>query len=203
MYGFSAPLQGLEYDTNFHRVLGHDISLLYTHDVKSRQLMWFVVEKMDKQYRMPDIPRYTDEDASALAQRAAEYKINDKDVTFADAWRNRKWARLAPLEEGLLKQWTNGRLICIGDAVHKVSLLLDERDDSLTRESGLPTSAKVATMPSRQRHYLPAFYDAWLTSSQTAPTKPPRWSWRSYRSDVCHGCKLSTRSPTLRHGWKL
>jgi hypothetical protein len=46
--------------------------------------------------------------------------MNDK-ITFGDYWKNMLWAHLAPLEEGVFKQWHGGRIVLVGDAVHKVS----------------------------------------------------------------------------------
>ena len=121
MYGVSKPITGLDRPQDvgiFNQVLGHDLSFLHSND-KSGRVFWFVFEKMDKVHQIPNIPRFSDVDTAALAQRASSVQMNDR-VKFADLWDNRMAVTLAPLEEALFRHWTWGRLVCLGDSVHKV-----------------------------------------------------------------------------------
>ncbi|KAJ9608714.1 hypothetical protein H2200_006485 [Cladophialophora chaetospira] len=120
MYGVSKPTAGLDRSEDmgiFNQVLGHDLSFLHSND-KSGRVFWFVFDKMDKVHQIPSVPRFTDDDAAALAERSASVQMNDK-VKFADLWENRLAVHLVPLEEALFRHWTWGRLVCLGDSVHK------------------------------------------------------------------------------------
>jgi FAD dependent monooxygenase len=121
MYGVSSLTSGLdrpEDSSIFNQVLGHDLSFLYSND-KSGRVFWFVFEKLDKEHRIPNIPKFSDDDAVALADRSSSVQMNDK-VKFADIWKNRLAYKLVPLEEGLFRHWTWGRIVCMGDSIHKV-----------------------------------------------------------------------------------
>lgn len=110
----------------FNQVLGHDISFLHSND-QSGRVFWFVVEKMDKVYQSPNIPRFSDDDAVALAQRSLSVRMNDK-VKFADLWENRLAYRLvsyAFLQEIVLCD----RLMDIGRSPWKKHSLLIGRGD--------------------------------------------------------------------------
>ncbi|KIW90475.1 uncharacterized protein Z519_09121 [Cladophialophora bantiana CBS 173.52] len=65
-----------------------------------------------------NIPKFTDEDAVALAQRSSSVLLSGK-VKFADLRENRLPYKLVLLEEGMFRHWIWGRLICIGDSIHK------------------------------------------------------------------------------------
>jgi len=81
---------------------------------------WFLVEKLPKAYRVPDIPHYTKEDADAFSTCSIDRPITTT-VKYGDIWMNRKSYTLVPLEEGQLKRWTWGRIVCVGDCVHKMT----------------------------------------------------------------------------------
>lgn len=85
-------------------------------------LFWFFYVKMPTVSRTPNCPRFTDDDAERLV---AEYRktVIGPGYTLQDLWDNRVRATLAPLEEGVSKTWSHGRVVCVGDAVHKVRCL--------------------------------------------------------------------------------
>lgn len=86
---------------------------------------------MDVVYRIPAIPRFTDEDAIALAKKSASIRLTDK-IDFVDLWENRITYRLVPLEEAFSRHWAHGRLACIGDSVHKVCTVCWDLKSELT-----------------------------------------------------------------------
>lgn len=63
--------------------------------------------------------RYTEEDAAALVEEYRDRKMCST-WTLKDAWNARIRANLVSQEEGILDQWSYGRAVLIGDAVHKV-----------------------------------------------------------------------------------
>jgi hypothetical protein len=117
MYGVSKATEGFTTGT-FNEVIGRDISFLWTVD-KSGRVFWFAFQKMDKVYHVPDLPRFTEQDALSLAQLCMPMYLTEK-CTFGDLWNNRIANKLVALEEAWYKHWNWGRFICIGDAIHKV-----------------------------------------------------------------------------------
>jgi FAD dependent monooxygenase len=120
LFGTSKPTKGLDKPEHFCRwniVTGRDLSFLHAND-KSGRVFWFILEKMKDRHQVPDIPRYTDEDAVELARRCKDVMMNDT-VKFSDLWETRIACKLVPLEEALFQRWSWGRIVCMGDSVHK------------------------------------------------------------------------------------
>jgi hypothetical protein len=116
VYGISSesdlPPGGIEV------VHGHDVSALAIVG-KEKRTFWFLINKMDQQYRVPNIPRWTKKDAEKRIQAHLDFRITDK-VTLADIWKNRISCTLVSMEEASFKTWTWGRFACLGDSIHKV-----------------------------------------------------------------------------------
>jgi 2-polyprenyl-6-methoxyphenol hydroxylase-like FAD-dependent oxidoreductase len=118
MYGISKPVEDLSQDS-LNRTYGEDVSFLTTVG-KDGQVFWFIFQKLPRKYTVPNIPRFTKQDAEAQAKKLLSQKITDR-VIFRDIWDQRETFTLAPLEEALFSKWTSGRFACIGDSAHKVS----------------------------------------------------------------------------------
>jgi len=103
-------------DVNF--CLGNDrcASLI---SAKNDRVCFFASEKLDKTYSLADAPRYTDNAKEAQAFVARNGHMTWKNLTLADVWDKTFSFRLVPLEEGVFKTWTWGRIACVGDSVHK------------------------------------------------------------------------------------
>ncbi|PYH98053.1 FAD/NAD(P)-binding domain-containing protein [Aspergillus ellipticus CBS 707.79] len=61
---------------------------------------------------------YTTEDVEAMAARFADYPITES-KTVKDVFAERFTAGMANLEEGILQNWSYGRVVLVGDACHK------------------------------------------------------------------------------------
>ncbi|KAH7039489.1 hypothetical protein B0J12DRAFT_221975 [Macrophomina phaseolina] len=84
-------------------------------------VFWFFYEKMDKVSRMPNVPRFTEADAAALVSKYGKTVVGPG-YTLQDLWDTRVRATLSPLEEGVSKKWSHGRVVLVGDAVHKATV---------------------------------------------------------------------------------
>jgi 2-polyprenyl-6-methoxyphenol hydroxylase-like FAD-dependent oxidoreductase len=80
---------------------------------------WFFFVKATEETRMPNCPRFNDEDAEAIMSEHGSAQAGPG-YTFRDLWDARVKASMAALEEGVLEKWSHGRAVLIGDAVHKV-----------------------------------------------------------------------------------
>lgn len=71
--------------------------------------------------RIPNCPRFTDEDMDALIEEYGDEEIVPG-ATIRDFYKARVRASLVSLEEGIVQKWSHGRVVLVGDAVHKVRL---------------------------------------------------------------------------------
>ena len=79
---------------------------------------FFVYNCLD--YPCDDGNRYTDVDAEALAQKVLDQPIT-KDIKFRNLWEAKTWAKMIDYQEGFLKKWYYGRIVLVGDSVHKTT----------------------------------------------------------------------------------
>jgi hypothetical protein len=84
-------------------------------------VFWFLFVKIPKT-TTPNCPQFSDEDAQTVIDQYGHSKIGPN-YTIRDLWETRVKASLVPLEEGVIKQWHNNRVLLMGDSVHKVSIL--------------------------------------------------------------------------------
>lgn len=121
MYGFSSEVPGIDPGTMTF-VIGKD-QLCYWMTGKDGRIYWCLVEKLDAQVHAPNIPRYSDKDALDYAEaRLDKTLLSDTvKIKFGDLWARRQAWALITVEEGDLGVWTAGRIVCMGDIVHKVS----------------------------------------------------------------------------------
>ncbi|KAH9228284.1 hypothetical protein K456DRAFT_1926221 [Colletotrichum gloeosporioides 23] len=80
---------------------------------------WFLFEGVGDTKRGKDIPRYSKEDTEELALAHMSDRLYEE-VTFGDIYKNKIMATLVPLEEYVFEKWHYKRIVCIGDASHKI-----------------------------------------------------------------------------------
>lgn len=121
-------------------------------------LFWFFYVKMDKVSRVPDVPRFDQEDAAALVGEYGKTVIGPG-YTLQDLWDTRVRATLGPLEEGVSKRWSHGRVALVGDAVHKVRVQVETKENRRLTLGLPPVSGNRQPGPRRQhrlrRHRTP------------------------------------------------
>lgn len=84
-------------------------------------MYWFAFFKNEKQFQRYEIPRYTAEDKERVVSELRGDRLMPN-LTFADLYDNQLLATLVPLEEFVLSRWYHGRIVLMGDSVHKVLL---------------------------------------------------------------------------------
>lgn len=62
---------------------------------------------------------YTDEDVQAMADRFADYHLNET-MTVKDVFAERMTSGMSDLQEGVCNNWGWGRIALAGDSIHKV-----------------------------------------------------------------------------------
>lgn len=120
VFGISTATKGLKAG-EMHRTLTTDISAL-TIVGKNDRVFWFFFAKMDRKYTFGNIPRFNSDDLKQHISQHLDLIIRmDPVVRLGDIWKNVLSTAYVPLEEAFYKQWTCGRMVCIGDSIHKVS----------------------------------------------------------------------------------
>jgi len=106
------------------------------------ELYWFLFSKLDRRYFGNEIPRYSKEDAEEAAKGFFELSLDDGN-TFKDVWETRTSAEMTAVEEAQCENWTYDRFVCLGDAVHKVSLVKGGGDPATCKPHVLVISARL------------------------------------------------------------
>ncbi|OGE52317.1 hypothetical protein PENARI_c010G07889 [Penicillium arizonense] len=118
VYGISSPNPGLKPGQQI-TCLNDGWSILSVIGKKGRTF-WFLFLKLDKRYTYGAAPRFSAQDASVYCERLRD-KSYWGDVTFGNLWDKREAFNMAPLEEVLFSKWHWGRMVCIGDSMHKIA----------------------------------------------------------------------------------
>ncbi|OCK82440.1 FAD/NAD(P)-binding domain-containing protein [Lepidopterella palustris CBS 459.81] len=106
-------------DSTVHNVYYNNFSAISATGVPGL-VFWFLFAKTSLT-RTPKCPRFTNEDMKNLVGQYGHAKVGPS-YTIEDLWNQRVKASMAPLEEGVIRQWSHGRVVLIGDAVHKMTI---------------------------------------------------------------------------------
>ncbi|RAR05406.1 FAD/NAD(P)-binding domain-containing protein [Stemphylium lycopersici] len=117
---FSVSTQEEKFDlgpADSHVILGHDdAGLLFTQPGKA---YWAVIFK--DEYKKPALrTKATEADIEAVAKKYANRPMTEK-VALGDLWNTNTRHGLLTFEEGVLSKWHAGRLVLVGDSVHKMT----------------------------------------------------------------------------------
>lgn len=85
----------------------------------SNIVFWFLIWKLDRTYAYHDAPRFTDEEAVSFCEARLQDEVKPG-VPFERLWKRRYAINMVCLQESVLQTWAHGRVVCIGDSVHKV-----------------------------------------------------------------------------------
>jgi hypothetical protein len=83
-------------------------------------IYWFHFFRAPKKHTGMDLPRYTEKDVERLLAEDGHRIVKDG-TTFNDIFNNRKTHVITPLPTHTFQGWHYKRIICLGDAVAKVS----------------------------------------------------------------------------------
>jgi len=95
---------------------------------EGRSVYWLLQERLPKTHRLGDIPRYTDKEvckveARKLVTRNLDIVIRSSPerITMKDIWETTVKYNVTATEEATFRLWHWGRLVCVGDSVHKTT----------------------------------------------------------------------------------
>ncbi|PWY91935.1 monooxygenase [Aspergillus sclerotioniger CBS 115572] len=118
VFGISSAIPGLEISEQINGIFDH-LTVLTIHGRHGR-VFWFVIQKLNRKYVYPDVPRFSDKDAVQLLSRLKGVRFW-KDICVGDLWKNREVFSMTALEEGLFETWHRERMVLAGDSVHKMT----------------------------------------------------------------------------------
>ncbi|KAL4931768.1 FAD-dependent monooxygenase spyC [Aspergillus undulatus] len=84
------------------------------------RVFWFLLMKLERQYSYSAAPRWSPIDIEKTAKRFANDKIWNG-IQFGDLWQRRQVVGITNLEENVFRTWHHGRIVCIGDSMHKMA----------------------------------------------------------------------------------
>ncbi|KAK5654520.1 hypothetical protein OQA88_7149 [Cercophora sp. LCS_1] len=88
--------------------------------VKNGRTYYFIFQKMAQILRGTNMPRYSEQETEEFAKAHFDMVIRPG-VHFKALWDNSIASNLVVLEEGSFEVWTHGRIVCIGDSIHKMT----------------------------------------------------------------------------------
>ncbi|KAJ9205744.1 hypothetical protein DTO021D3_1334 [Paecilomyces variotii] len=108
---------------------GHTVYLTHGDNhsaivIKTRpdRVFWFLINKIKRtEYDYVHRLHYTQEDAQALIDERGGLLIVPGHP-IRELWDSRIKATLVPMEDGIVKKWNDGRVLLIGDSVHKFTV---------------------------------------------------------------------------------
>lgn len=125
LYGISETIEGVPH-SHFTIVVGVG-QVCYYLAGENGHIYWVLAEKLPQKLHFPHVPKYTDIDAIAYAEARLEKPLlsDTTKLKFGDLWEKRLVYALVNTEEGNLKTWTAGNIVCIGDIIHKVRFRIE------------------------------------------------------------------------------
>ncbi|KAH8810054.1 hypothetical protein F5882DRAFT_99982 [Hyaloscypha sp. PMI_1271] len=81
---------------------------------------WFFFSKMDRKYSGSSIPRFTKAHMDQKVEEFGDFKLTEN-VTLKEIIEKTGTLSFLPLEEASHEVWTFGRIVCLGDAIHKMT----------------------------------------------------------------------------------
>lgn len=118
VFGISSEVQNLNPGEQVASL--NDGRSFLTFPGKGGRVFWFLLVKLDRKYPYASAPRFTTEDAQEMGERYANDHIW-KGVRFGDIWNHRLFFGATNLEENVFQTWHSGRVVCIGDSIHKMA----------------------------------------------------------------------------------
>ncbi|GKT41102.1 FAD-dependent monooxygenase andE [Colletotrichum spaethianum] len=126
---------------------------------------WFLFEGVGETKYGKDIPRYTKDDLEKLAMKHLDDKVFE-DVTFGDVYKNRIMATLVPLEEYVFEKWHYKRIVCIGDASHKIDPISGQGGNGAIEAAAILTNALTDMLEKNPKSQSPEVVEHALAQVQ-------------------------------------
>lgn len=105
--------------------------------IANRDRGYFIFYHMlPRELRGAEIPQFTPEQRERFAEEHAEDVLQGT-YTFSELYRKRVRSVLVPLQDYAFKRWHFGRIICLGDTVHKVRVWPGPVEEPRSQSGGI------------------------------------------------------------------
>lgn len=118
IFGISSDIPELN-TGQLHLSVCNGISLIVAPGTRGR-ISWFLVYKLDRTFQYGSAPRFTPADGASQCEKLADMYVWN-DVRFSQLWKSRETFSMTALEENTFQTWHYGRIVCIGDSMHKMT----------------------------------------------------------------------------------
>ncbi|KAL2819029.1 hypothetical protein BDW59DRAFT_165189 [Aspergillus cavernicola] len=98
----------------------HEGRSFLTFPGKDGRVFWFLLRRLDRQHSYRSAPRWSVMDIDKTAESFATDHIWNG-IQFGDLWKRRQVVGITNLEENVFSTWHWGRVVCIGDSMHKMA----------------------------------------------------------------------------------
>ncbi|KAF4591870.1 FAD binding domain-containing protein [Ophiocordyceps camponoti-floridani] len=106
---------------------------------RDQVVYWLCTQKLDRRYAYGEIPRFTAQQAEALCSQLADTALTET-LCFGHVWERRKSYNMVAMEEYLLPKWSSGRIVCIGDSAHKMTVNFGQGANSAMEDAAALTN---------------------------------------------------------------
>jgi FAD dependent monooxygenase len=142
-FGVSSPIESL-IDGELHTIFDVDVSaLLFVGKGKLPQ--WFFITRLDRKYQGKDIPRYSKQEMEEKILEHSHFQFA-KGITTKDLVDSQTALSYLALEEATHDIWTWGRLVCLGDSIHKMTPNLGQGGNQAIESAAVLTNCLVETL---------------------------------------------------------
>lgn len=118
IFGISSPNHSLIPGTvTITREIEHSSLLFVSSDHRPQ---WFFISKTPQKHHYPSIPRVTKSQMEAQVKKFENFKLTEE-VSLRELVDTELRLSYQALEEASHEVWTYGRIVCLGDAMHKMT----------------------------------------------------------------------------------
>lgn len=151
VFGVSEPIASLPLgQSNISSDLDHS-SLLFVG--KGSLPQWFLISKMDRKYQGSSIPRFTQAQMEEVIEQHNDHFFVEG-VCLKDLLKTVRTMSYLPLEEANHRFWTQGRIVCVGDSVTKMTPNLGQGGNQAIESAAVLTNCLVESIGQNSKEYL-------------------------------------------------
>ncbi|KAE8445117.1 hypothetical protein EG329_013719 [Mollisiaceae sp. DMI_Dod_QoI] len=148
IFGLSTPIRTLNPGDGHVSTSIHHSSLLFVSSSSLPQFFFF--SKLPKKHiGSNSIPRFTSSQMHAQVSEFQDFKVTE-DVTLGELVRERKSMSYFALEEASHEVWTFGRVVCLGDAIHKMTPNLGQGGNQAIESAAVLTNCLLDLLNSTE-----------------------------------------------------
>lgn len=132
---------------------------------KHGRIYWFLFHRLPHNHHYGNAPRFSREDAIQHCESLARNPYW-RSTTFGDLWERRVMFNMTAVDEYVLEQWHSGRIVCIGDSVHKIAPHTGQGANCAIEDAAVLASAlaQLVQLPSRKTPPSLAEWEGMLTA---------------------------------------